>query len=266
MGITAARRAPEQASLCRSLGLEPVVGPCIDVDRPVDDARLVAPIEEAVARPIDLAVFMTGIGARHVLGAAARHGLEARLAERLADATVVARGAKARNALRRLGVRVDHVADPPETAGIVALLEDMRLRGARALVLAAGPNPDEIGHILTGMGATTVQVHPYDIAAPPDDLPGVELVRAAARGGLAAVTFTSAHAVIGFAALAERAGVELDEVAAAGTMMASVGPVTTASLRDHGLPVGLEPETPRMGALYQALARTLTDAGVPPTA
>jgi len=257
VGITAARRAVEQASLCESLGLDPVVGPCIDVDRPVDDEAMLAPLRAALDDALTVTVFMTGIGSRHVMGVAERHGLADRLAARLAETTVVARGSKARNALRRQGIRVDHVADPPETSGVLAILRRLVAAGDRVLVQSAGPTPDDVGAAVTDLGATPFDVRPYAIAAPSDDLPAIAMIRAAERGELAAVTFTSAHAVEGFAALAERADADPDRIAEAGVMMASVGPVTSAALTDLGMRVGYEPEVSRMGALYQGLARRL---------
>jgi uroporphyrinogen-III synthase len=110
---------------------------------------------------------------------------------------------------------------------------------------------------LRDAGATVVEAHPYDLDLPPDGAAAVALAEEAAAGRLAALTFTSANAVHGFAALVERAGVDLGAVAASGVVVAAVGPVTRAALASHGLPVHVEPATPRMGAMVQALAADL---------
>ncbi len=44
----------------------------------------------------------------------------------------------------------------------------------------------------------------------------IDLARDAAAGRLDALTFTSAHAVHGFVALAERAGIEIETIATQG--------------------------------------------------
>lgn len=71
------------------------------------------------------------------------------------------------------------------------------------------------------------------------------------------MTFTSAHAVHGFAAIAERAEIDVLSITRRGVLVASVGPVTTAALREHGLAADVEPDVPRMGALYRAVAHAL---------
>jgi uroporphyrinogen-III synthase len=47
---------------------------------------------------------------------------------------------------------------------------------------------------------------------------------------------------------------DLRSALASRTVVGSVGPTTSETLREHGLPVDIEPEHPKMGPLVTALA------------
>lgn len=256
IGITAARRADEQASLVRALGGTPLIGSSIDCDRPAADADVAAQIAAAMSAAPTLVVAMTGIGVRHTLAVAQRAGLIDRLRSTLAQATVVARGAKARTMLRRLDIRVDTVADPPSSEGLTTLLHTLNVAGSAACVVCSGPAPDPIVAALRAAGADVATIHPYAIDLPPDAQPALALAHAAAEGTIDAITFTSANAVNGLVAASERAGLDLADPAPS-VLVTAVGPVTREALNAIGWRVDVEPATPRMGAMYQALAARL---------
>lgn len=266
IGITGTRRATEQAALVRSLGGEPVHGPSVDIDVAVPDEDLRATIDALLAAPIDTAVMVTGVGTRHLVEAAVRQGLGDRVVASLRAARVIARGTKPRRVLRELGVPVAWTAAPPESRIIRDVLLGEPLAGRRILVQCAGGAPDLMIAPLRAAGAEVVEAHPYALDVPPDGQPAVDLAIAATRGGIDALTFTSAHAVHGFVALAERAGLDIAAIGA-GTLIVAIGPVTRDALIDNGLPVHVEPETPRMGAMFRATAAALARAprGAGPT-
>lgn len=257
VGITGTRRAEEQAALVRALGGVPVHGPSIDLDVPAPEDALRAAVRGILAAPPDVAVFVTGIGARHLLAAAQRDGTDDALREALRAARVVARGGKARRALREHDVPVAWTAEPPESRAVRDRLLAEGVTGLRILVQCAGAAPDLMVAPLRAAGAEVVEAHPYDIDVPPDARAAVALAEDAAAGRVDAITFTSANAAHGFAAIIERAGVDAAAIAGSGTLIAAVGPVTRAALASHGLPVHVEPATPRMGAMFHALAAAL---------
>lgn len=260
IGITAARRAPEQAALVRSLGGEPVVGSSLAPDPPAPDAQVVPRLLIALARPIDIAIFLTGAGVRLVEEVARRHDLWDPLRRALEGAHVVARGPKPRAALRESGIPIGWVVDPPRTSLIAQTLGARDLTGCRVLVQGFGPEPDELVARLRGAGASVIVVCPYGAGLPRDAGPAQELARQAAEGRLDAVTFTSALAVRQWAALAEAAGVAPGDLRRSPTLFVSIGPVTHQAMLEEGLRVDVEPEVPRMGAMYRELARRLEDA------
>src|SRR5205807_4299250 len=67
VGITAAGRAAEQAALVRSLGGVAVLGPALRPDAPAPDDRLAPTLDRVLASPLELAVFLTGVGAELTL-------------------------------------------------------------------------------------------------------------------------------------------------------------------------------------------------------
>lgn len=257
IGITAARRAEEQATLVRSLGGIPRLGPSVDVDHPVSDEVMRETLRRVLARPLDTAVFVTGVGARHLLDAATRLGMIEALLAALHVARVVVRGNKPRRVLREHSIPIEWTAVPAESRVIRDALLAEPLTGRRILVQCAGASPDVMITPLRAAGADVVEAHPYALDDPPDARGAIDLAHAAAEGRLDALTFTSAHAVHGFVALAERAGVDIDAVGTAGALITSVGPITREALLEHGLPVHVEPGTPRMGAMFHELAAAL---------
>lgn len=263
IGITAARRAPEQAALVRTLGGVPVVGPALRADPPTPDAELVPLLRTALSQPVDLAVFLTGAGARLTDAAARRHGMGDLLRTALAGAEVVARGPKPRAALREIGIDPRWVADPPRATAIAERLGARDLTGARVLVQGFGPEPAQLVARLRDAGASVVVVCPYGAGMPDDPGPARALAGAVARGELAAVTFTSSLAVRQWSELAEAEGVDGEALRRSPTLFVSVGPVTRQAMLEEGLRVDVQPETARMGAMYRALARRLDPEGGP---
>ncbi|MEQ8833874.1 MAG: uroporphyrinogen-III synthase [Miltoncostaeaceae bacterium] len=259
MGITAARRAAEQAALVRALGGEPLVGPAIGVDVARESAGLAAAVEDLIARPPAVAVFITGIGGRHLVGAADAAGRGDELRAILAAATVIARGPKARRALAKVGVEAHWSADPAEVATVREHLLGGGagpLSGRRVMVQCVGAAPEPMVAALAYAGADVVEVRPYRFASEGDAVARDALAGAVAAGEVAAVTFTSALAVEGFAEAMDARGHEPHPA----VLMVAVGPVTRRAMLDRGWRVDVEPAVPKMGTMYRALASALGDA------
>lgn len=254
VGITAARRATEQAALVESLGGVALVGPSLGLDTPVADDQIVPALRELLDTGFDVLVAMTGVGMRHLMAVAERIGLADRMRAQCADGLVLARGAKARRALRELGFAVAAIADPASSAGVVALVGDRVPAGARIAVQSAFSPGDPVMDQIAALGHTVIPLHPYVIAPHAQREPALALATAAIEGRVDAITFTSANAVHGLAAICEHAGLDLTAIGPS-VLIVAVGEVTAAALRAHDLRVDLQPDTPRMGAMYQALAK-----------
>jgi uroporphyrinogen-III synthase len=251
VAVTAARRKEEFGALLDRRGARVVYAPAIRIVPLSDDTELVAATREVLSKPVDLVVATTGVGFRGWLEAADAWDLP--LVEHLTSARVLARGPKARGAIRGGGL-LD--AWSPESESSAEVLEHLLsgaegpLEGRRIVVQLHGdPLPD----LVTGLrrtGAEVLTVPVYRWVLPEDVAPVHRLVAAVIAGGIDAVTFTSAPAAASLLAVAEEDGRREELVTALRdrVVVVAVGPVTAAPLEAAGIP-SFQPERARLGAL-----------------
>ena len=261
MAVTAARRAEELAALLDRRGARVVAAPAIAIVPLSDDAELGAVTREVLRAPVDLVVATTGVGFRGWLEAADAWDLP--LVEHLADARVLARGPKARGAIRGGGL-VD--AWSPESESSAEVLTHL-LSGAEgplvgrrvAVQLHGDPMPD----LVTGLraaGADVLPVPVYRWVLPEDTAPLRRLVHAVAARAVDAVTFTSAPAAASMLQVAEQEGVLAGVLAACAdsVLAVAVGVVTAGPLAAAGIPT-VAPERARLGALAREVVARLPE-------
>ncbi|GAA4882213.1 uroporphyrinogen-III synthase [Saccharopolyspora cebuensis] len=258
IGITAARRADELATLLERRGARVVHAPALRLLPLADDAELRRISRDCLAAPPDVVVATTGIGFRGWIEAAEGWGIGAALLDALGRARLLARGPKARGAVRAAGLP-DPWSPASESSG--ELLEHL-LGGAPAgtriaVQLHGQPLPDFVD-ALRCAGAEVLEVPVYRWTAPADPAALEQLLDAVCAGEVDAVTFTSAPAVAGTLALAaERGRREALLDALAGPVLAAcVGPVTSGPLADLGIAPVVPPRY-RLGALVRALCEAL---------
>jgi uroporphyrinogen III methyltransferase / synthase len=161
-------------------------------------------------------------------------------ARALAGVTVAAIGPGTARELERRGLRPDVVAERFVAEGLLDALGGLDLRGKRALVARAADARDALPDGLRERGAEADVLALYDtVAEPLDD---------AARAGLARatyVTFTSSSTVH----FLLDSGGRLPDSA----RVVSIGPVTSATARGHGLEVHVEAERHDIDGLVDAL-------------
>src|SRR5688500_5199152 len=105
VGVTAARRHEELAALLERRGARVVHAPAIRLVPLSDDGELLRATEECITKPLDFVVITTGIGFRAWLETADGWGLRDDLIERLGKVRIMARGPKARGAIRSAGLQ-----------------------------------------------------------------------------------------------------------------------------------------------------------------
>ena len=104
-------------------------------------------------------------------------------------------------------------------------------------------------------GAKVVNVRVYKWDLPEDTAPLAENIKAIIAGDRDVLIVTSAHQVANLLRMAQQLGVEQPlREALSRLAVASVGPTTSEMLREHELPVDIEPEHPKMGPLVAAAA------------
>ena len=261
VAVTAARRGEELAALLDRRGARVVHAPAIRLVPLADDAELAAATEAVLSAPVDLVVATTGVGFRGWLEAASARDLP--LVEHLRTARVLARGPKARGAIRGGGL-VD--AWSPASESSAEVLEHLLsgaegpLAGRRVAVQLHGDPLPAFVAALRASGAEVLTVPVYRWVLPEDVAPLHRLVGAVVARTVDAVTFTSAPAVTGLLSVAGELGLRAGLLAALrdGVLPLAVGPVTAGPLDAEGVPT-VQPERSRLGALAREVVARLPE-------
>jgi uroporphyrinogen III methyltransferase / synthase len=205
VAVTRARaQASGLAGRLRALGAEVVEAPAIAIEP--------LPVTMPDAREYDLLCVTSPNGATRLLE-------EVRDARALAGPTIAAIGPGTARALREGGIEPDVVPERAIAESLVEALRDVPV--TRALIARAQEARDVLEDALRERGATVDVLALYrTVAAPLDD------AARAAVDGADYVTFTSASSVRHVL----DAGATLQ-----GPRLVSIGPVTSAMLREHGL-------------------------------
>jgi uroporphyrinogen-III synthase len=262
IGITAERRAEEQASMLQARGAQTLWGPTLRVFTIADDEELRAATTDVVRRPPDFLLASTGFGMRTWLSAAEAWGLRPALVEALRQAKVVNRGAKAASANTGAGLPEWWRAPDERFDEVLDRVLAEPLAGARVVVQVHGmPAPRAVAR-LTEAGAEVTVVDGYRASLPSDTGPARALIDAACSGGLAAVTFTTAPAVHNLFVLAdaEHRAEELRAALNGPVVAACVGPVCAEGAVEEGVSAPLVPARSRLVPLVQTLTEHLAAA------
>jgi uroporphyrinogen-III synthase len=258
VGVTAARRREELSALLERRGARVVGAPAIRIVPLADDTELLAATRECLAGPLDAVVVTTGIGFRGWMEAADGWGLGEPLTATLRSARILARGPKARGAIRAAGLVDDWSPDSESTTEVLEHLLAGGVEGHRIAVQLHGePLPDFVA-ALQAAGAQVVEVPVYRWVPPEDIAPLHRLVELVVARQLDAVAFTSAPAVVSLLTTAADLG-RLDAVRDAlrsDVMAACVGPVTAAPLERADIPT-VQPARSRLGALVREIVDVL---------
>ncbi len=254
VGVTAARRAEELGTMLQRRGACVVQGPALRIVALTDDTDLLEATRGLIDRPPDVTVATTGIGFRGWIEAAEAWGLGEDLLAALGASQLLARGPKARGAIRASGL-ADAWSPPSESsAEVLEYLLAAGVDGRRIAVQLHGEPLPYVVEALRLAGAEVIEVPVYRWAPPVDIGPMDRLTDAALAGCLDVLAFTSAPAAASLLARAERRGVSEDLVAAMrGPVLAlCVGPVTAAPLEAVDVPT-VAPQRSRLGAMVRRL-------------
>jgi uroporphyrinogen III methyltransferase/synthase len=236
IAVTRARaQASGLAARLRELGAEVVEAPAIRV------RSLEGPAPDLTRYDLVCLTSPNGVAALF-----ARLSAAGRDARTLAGATVAAIGPGTARALAEHGIIADVVPEKFVAEGLVEALAERPV--SRALIARAAEARDVLPDALRGRGAEVDVLALYETVAEP--------FSDAERRALAAadyVTFTSSSTVRFFFDQA-------DGALPAATRLASIGPVTSDTLRDYGHPPDVEAERFDIDGLIAAL---VADAGRP---
>src|SRR5688500_841523 len=260
VAILESRLGKQLVGLIAKRGGRPVHAPALAEVPEIDPAFITGLVKDLAAQPAKMAIFQTGVGTNALFNATDQLGLTDRLTGLLAKMTVAVRGPKPTGALRSRGVRIDlSAAEPYTTAEVLAALAQPDLRGAAVVVQRYGVTNQELEEALKARGARVTEIPTYRWSLPEDTGPLVGLMDALERGGVDAVAVTNAAQIYNLFELAGKLG-RADALRSGlnATLVASVGPVSSAALRKFGVKIGLEASPPKLGPLMTALDQALS--------
>lgn len=251
------RRAEDMARLIERHGGAAHVAPSMR-EVPLDDnPQAVQLAQRLMTGQVDVVIFMTGVGFKHLLAAVERQVDRERFLASLADCTTIARGPKPVAAMREVKLAPTHrVAEPNTWRELLALIDvDVPIANHCVVLQEYGVSNPSLIAGLEARGARLECLKVYNWELPEDTGPLEANVRALASGGRDVVMFTSANQVLNVLRMAEQLDVAdgLRE-ALRNTVVVSIGPTTSEMLRDEGLPVDMEPSHPKMGHMVTEAA------------
>ena len=256
VAILESRLGEELAGLVKKRGGEPVHAPALAELPDLEPEKIRALVQSLEQRPAKLFVFQTGVGTRALFAATDGLGITPSLLKNLKKAVVAVRGPKPAGALRSRKVRIDRsAADPFTTKEVLDCIEDVDVKG-RVIVQRHGTVNVELDRALEARGARVTEIPTYRWSLPADTAPLERLIGALQRGELHAVVFTNAEQARNLFAVAKNKDALRDALNR--TLVASIGPVASAALREQQVKVGLESSPPKLGALMSALDSALS--------
>ena len=239
-------RAREQAGVLReelaALGAEVIEIPTIEI-RPPDSWE---PLDAAIRRLEEFHYLLvtSANGVRNFLARLAASGRDVRALKGL---TIGAIGPATAAEFARTGVKVDLLPTEYVAEGLLAALGDRDLRGKAFLIPRARVARDLVPRVLEERGARVEVVEAYQTVMP--EISPEELARLLTPPP-DAITFTSSSTATNFAKLL---GENRLAETLRGAAIASIGPITSQTLRKLGLTVTLEAQESTMAGLVQVL-------------
>ncbi len=259
VAILETRTGEHLAELMVRRGATALWAPALEEVPDVDLAQVAALLERWKSAPYGHVIFQTGVGTRALFQATDGLGLTAELLRLLDRARVIVRGPKPVGELNSRQVRIDlRAASPFTTETVLDALGGATLQGARVLVQRYGAQNARLLDALQERGAAVDDIATYRWALPADIQPLRHLLGELAASRVDAVVFTSAvqihnlYAVAGSLGVAGTLATRLNSL-----LVASIGPVCSRALREHGIAPSIEADPPKLGPLVSALATAL---------
>lgn len=167
---------------------------------------------------------------------------------------IAAIGPATKKAIEQRGAKVDVVPREYVAESVVRSLR-AKVKGKRVLLVRAKVARDVIPRELRKAGAHVDVVEAYETVVPASSRARLRAAFNNDRRRPHVVTFTSSSTVKNFAALLDRR----KQPAFTGTLTASIGPVTSATLRELGFPVDIAAKEFTIPGLVAAIAEVFRD-------
>ncbi len=241
--VTRARaQASALAGRLESLGAEVIQSPAIRIEPPDDPAPLDTAARNAAT--FHWIVFTSVNGVEAYFAALARAGLDARA---LATARLATIGPATTERLARFGIRSDLQSETFTGAAVAeALIATGDLTGNRVLLPRADIAPNDLPDALAARGAEVSNIVAYRTV--PDTASCGTVADALEADEIDWLTLTSSSTVRNLVGT-----VGADRVRASRARVASIGPTTSATLREAGLEPTVEADPHTVPGLVEAI-------------
>lgn len=245
--VTRARaQASALSGALRILGAEVVEFPTIRIEDPPDGAPLRRAARELPS--YDWVIFTSVNGVERFWAALREEGRDARA---FARSQICAIGPATEAKLTGHGLVADLVPESYVAEALVTAFRGRDIAGKRVLIPRAESAREVLPRGLRELGATVDVVAAYRTV--PDGSRGADLLAELAAHRVDAVTFTASSTV--------RNWIELVGTEIGAAEVATIGPVTSGTARDLGLPVHVEAKTYTIPGLVTALCERYANGG-----
>jgi uroporphyrinogen-III synthase len=253
------RRAKEIAQLISNNGGVPIVAPSTR-EVPESNEQQRDLIQGILQRQFDAVILMTGVGSRALIEAAEKLGPRQNFLDALSRTRIVVRGPKPAAVMREFNLPIALTVPEPNTwREIVQALDAnenaVPLAGKKIAVQEHGEPSPQLYEALRQRGAEVFAAHVYRWELPEDTGPLKAAIHSLVDGNVDVVMFTSSVQFVHASRVAQE--VEAKESflrALRGTVVASIGPVASETLRKNRIQVDFEPSHPKMGFLVKEAA------------
>jgi uroporphyrinogen-III synthase len=244
--IVVGRARPQASALSsglRALGADVIEIPFIEIRKP----RSYQPLDSALKnlQDYDWLILTSVNGVEALWQRLSKLGLSNRHLKHLKVAAI---GPATRKAIERHGIKVNVVPEEYVAESVVKSLRT-QVAGKRVLLARAKIARDVIPRELRKLGATVDVVEAYETVIPQSSRTRLRAILKDSKRRPHLITFTSSSTVRNFVALLGK-NPSLD-----GIRLASIGPITSSTLRELGLPVNIEATEYTIPGLIKALAR-----------
>lgn len=246
----ARRQASALSSGLRKLGAKVTEIPFIEIRRP----RSYEPLDRALKNlaEYDWLILTSVNGVQAVWERLSRLRINRKELRHLRIASI---GPATREAIEERGIRV-HVMPREYVAESVVASLQRRVKGKRVLLARAKVARDVIPRELRRLGATVDVVEAYETVLPAASSARLQKLMRDPKRAPHVITFTSSSTVRNFAALlAARRGRVARAIKVQDLYFASIGPVTSATLRELGLRVDVQAREYTIPGLIRAIAQ-----------
>ncbi len=241
-------KAEQMAKIVRRHNGIPIIFPTIEIDPP----QSWQPVDETIQiiTSFDWIVFSSANGVKFFL-----ERLDSRRSRSsINDISIAAVGSKTADSLRTRQVPVDLVPRDFTVEGLSKALST-RVRSGQHLLWIRGSKARKMLKVtLESMGVAVREIVVYrNVPAEPSNTDRV--TAALVRGEMDYLTFTSPSTFQNFVDILGDAGLEDPIATLQSQTIAAIGPVTSQSIEEYGVPVALVPDTSTIEDLITVIAR-----------